>query len=117
MKTYQGRCHCGSVTFRFESEPITAGIRCNCSMCRRKGAVMSTFVLAPSQINIEAEAGALGDYQFGNQVAHHHFCRNCGIYPFHQTMRQPGYYRVNLACIDELEPLQLPVEYFDGASL
>ncbi|MBW8190122.1 GFA family protein [Neiella marina] len=117
MKTYSGRCHCGAITFSFESEPIAIGLRCNCSMCRRKSAVMSTFALSPEQLRIVVKNDALADYQFGNQVAHHHFCRVCGIYPFHQTMRQPGHYRVNLACIDDIEPLSLPTEQFDGASL
>jgi hypothetical protein len=28
-KKYEGSCHCGNVTFTFESEPITGAMRCN----------------------------------------------------------------------------------------
>ena len=36
---YHARCHCGRVRFSFRSSKITAGIRCNCSLCVRRGAV------------------------------------------------------------------------------
>lgn len=118
MTTYSGNCHCGAVSFSFEHEPkIESGVRCNCSICKRKGAVMSPFTIAPEQFRIEAEEGILGMYQFGNKVARHFFCKSCGIYPFHQTLRQPGYYRVNLGCIDEIDTFSLSIEVFDGKSL
>ena len=40
-RTYQASCHCGAVRFRFRSEEITKGCRCNCSICVRKGIVTS----------------------------------------------------------------------------
>ena len=45
MITYCGSCHCGNVKFSFEHEPISNGVRCNCSLCKRKAAVMSDFTL------------------------------------------------------------------------
>lgn len=59
MPDYQGSCHCGAVRFRFSSEPINQGLRCNCSICVRKGALMSAFVVDTRQLQIEAEEGAL----------------------------------------------------------
>ncbi|GAA5315152.1 MAG: hypothetical protein AseanaTS_03560 [Candidatus Pelagadaptatus aseana] len=114
---YRGGCHCGAVRFEFASEPIASGLRCNCSLCRRKGAVMTAFVLAPEELNIEVKNNALATYEFGGQVAKHHFCKVCGIYPFHQTLRKPGHYRVNLGCVDGIDTTHLPFEVFDGASL
>ena len=38
---YQGSCHCGAVKFAYEGEKITKGLRCSCSICSRKGAMMS----------------------------------------------------------------------------
>ena len=78
---------------------------------------MSTFTLAPEQLDIIADADALGLYQFGTKVAKHFFCKECGIYPFHETMRQPGHFRVNLGCVDDVDTFTLPVEIFDGKSL
>ena len=117
MHTYQGSCHCGAVTFSFEGEPIDKGLRCNCSICRRKGAMMSDFTIAPEAFRYQAKDGALGLYQFGQHIARHYFCNNCGIYTFHQTFVKPGYYRVNLGCIDELDIYEFLYRVADGKEL
>jgi len=117
MQTYHGRCHCGAISFQFSGEPITQGLRCNCSLCVRKGALMSSAIYAPEQLHIQAAEGVLGCYQFGSAVAKHYFCRTCGIYPFHQTLRMPGHYRVNLGCVDGVDSLALPSQVFDGKAL
>lgn len=117
MKTYQGHCHCGSVQFTFQSPEVDRAIRCNCSMCARKGAAMLSHTLAPDALQINDNDGTLSEYQFGSFEAKHFFCSRCGIYTFHQTKRALGQYRVNLACIDEIDALALPVEVFDGKHL
>lgn len=118
MSTYKGSCHCGAISFSFEHEKIESGLRCNCSMCRRKGAVMSDFTLAPEKIDIQVKNDALGLYQFDTEIAKHFFCKTCGIYPFHETMRKPGHYRVNLGCIDTIDTNDLKnIDMFDGKSI
>ncbi len=114
---YRGSCHCGAIAFSYHGESIAKGLRCNCSICARKGAMMSTEVIAPEQLQIDAKPGVLGLYQFGEKTAKHYFCKECGIYPFHETARFPGHFRVNLGCIEGLDPLQLEVETFDGKHL
>lgn len=116
-ETYHGSCHCGAVRFSFESEPITRGLRCNCSICSRKGAMMTPDAYPPEEFKIEAKDGALGLYQFGSNVAKHYFCKNCGIYTFHETMRLPGHYRANLGCVEGIDPLKLEADVFDGRNL
>ena len=118
MKEYTGSCHCGAVRFTFTGpDTIENGLRCNCSICRRKGALISSFSLSPDEIRIDVEDDALATYTFGKQVAQHHFCRRCGIYPFHQTWRKPGHYRVNVGCIEGVDATSLPFDVFDGAAL
>jgi hypothetical protein len=117
LKNYQGRCHCGAVSFEISVPKIDKGMRCNCSICEKKGAVMTPFTIAPQYLKSNVEGDALSTYQFGTDVARHHFCNHCGIYTFHETMRMPGHYRVNVACIDGINSLELPVELFDGASI
>ena len=119
MKTYSGNCHCGNVSFSFDhDEAITSGVRCNCSICVRIGAIMSDFLIAPEKLTINLkEKDTLGLYEFDNKVAHHYFCNICGIYPFNQTFRAPDQYRVNLGCIDELDHENLEVGTIDGKSL
>lgn len=114
---YRGSCHCGAVRFAFEGEAITKGLRCNCSLCARKGAMMTHEVIAPEKFTIEAQQGALGLYQFGVKTAKHYFCRQCGIYPFHESSRKAGHYRVNLGCIDGIDTFALDADVFDGKNL
>lgn len=117
MAHYQGSCHCGAVKFSYEGETIDKGLRCNCSLCTRRGAMMSQEVIPPEHIHIEAEEGALGMYQFGEKTARHYFCTRCGIYPFHVTARFPDHYRVNLACVEGIDTFELPFDVFDGKHL
>jgi len=114
---YQGRCHCGAISFSFDSPAIERGIRCNCSICIRKGTSMSAFTLAPAELQIVDRDNSLNSYRFGSEVATHYFCRHCGIYTFHETLRKPGHFRVNLGCIEGINALELPADIFDGASI
>ncbi|MGI1670631.1 MAG: GFA family protein [Neptuniibacter sp.] len=113
---YSGSCHCGAVKFHFTAHTIADGLRCNCSICLKKGALMSNFFIAPEDLKIEAPEEVLSSYQFATHVAKHYFCNRCGIYTFHETKRKPGYYRVNLGCVDGIDSLSLPVVLADGAA-
>jgi len=118
MKTYKGSCHCGDVKFSFKQDEITEGLRCNCSICKRRGAIMGNFVIPPNDLTINLNNDdSLGLYEFGDKSAHHYFCTNCGIYPFHQTFRMPDHYRVNLGCLDDFETDDLSLGVFDGKSI
>ncbi len=90
MQDYKGSCHCGAVRFSYTGEAITKGLRCNCSVCSRKGAMMSTELIPEADLNINADEAVLGLYQFGAKTAKHFFCKNCGIYTFHETARRLG---------------------------
>lgn len=115
---YQGSCHCGNVSFQFEHDEIKSGLRCNCSICIRKGAVMTDFVIPPNELKYQVkEADSLGLYEFDTKIAHHYFCKTCGIFPFLQTLRMTEHYRVNLGCIDDIDYENLEVAVFDGKSL
>ena len=114
---YKGSCHCGAIQFQFEGPEITEGVRCNCSICRRKGATMTTYTVESGNISIEASEKILSKYEFGSCVAQHYFCSGCGIYPFHQSMLKPGQYRLNTGCIDGIDSSNLPFTVFDGVSL
>lgn len=114
---YRGSCHCGAIRFSFETEPITKGLRCNCSLCARKGAVMTPEMIPQAHLKIAAQEGALALYQFGQKTAKHYFCQRCGIYTFHETARKPGHYRANIGCLEGIDGFSLDVEVFDGKHL
>ncbi len=111
----KGSCHCGTVKFEVNTPATPAG-RCNCSLCRRKGALMSPFFPA-EQLKILSGEGDLTLYQFNTRVAKHYFCRHCGIYTFHQTRRDPKLWRVNLGCLDGVDTFSLEGTVANGASL
>ena len=115
LKNYHGSCHCQSVQFSFSCEPITKGCQCNCSICRRKGAVMSAQYFDDCFRLIQG-AENLKNYQFGDHAVNHYFCKNCGIYPFHEVVDTPGLYRVNLRCVEEVNLSTLEITHIDGAS-
>lgn len=114
MTTHTASCHCGAVRFEFDT-PVTPALRCNCSICRRKGALMSP-PMRREDLRIVQGEDMLSLYQFNSGDSEHYFCKVCGIYPFHQSQKDPVRWRVNLGCVDGLDSLALPYDVFDGAS-
>ncbi|MBB3258333.1 hypothetical protein F4827_003201 [Paraburkholderia bannensis] len=110
-----GSCHCGAVRFEVRTA-IAPASRCNCSLCRRKGALMSP-PFAAAGLTITRGEEDLTLYQFNTRVAKHYFCRHCGIYPFHQTRRDSRLWRVNLGCLEGVDVYALEAGVNDGASL
>jgi hypothetical protein len=113
---YKGSCHCGKVTFEFEAE-LTGAVRCNCSICARKGALLSA--ISREKLQVFAWGDDLGTYTFGNRAIAHRFCRTCGVHPFAEDLGE-GSERsvyVNVHCVDELNLATLPIFDFDGRAL
>jgi hypothetical protein len=109
--THRGCCHCGRVRFELDATPDHA-VACNCSICRRRGALW--HFVADAQLRIEAAPDALTLYRFGTRTAQHWFCRTCGVAPFARPRIAPHGWVVNLRCIDGLDLAALPVQPFDG---
>ena len=78
---------------------------------------MSSTIIPPELIEIADEYGVLSTYKFGTGTARHHFCNRCGIHTFVETRLNPGHYRINLGCVDELNALHIPEIIYDGKSL
>ena len=118
-KTYRGSCHCGAVGFEADLDIAAGTGKCNCTICRKMrlwsaNATEQTFRLVTGQ-------DVLTDYQGTNQVAHHFFCKICGIHAFDRidlpNMTGHVYYNVSIACLDGLDIdalMSAPVSYFDG---
>ena len=113
MKTYTGTCHCGEVVFAFEADEISKGLRCNCSICKRLGVVMSMKV-APEQFRVLAGRESVKVYLFGDKVVPHSYCDRCGIYVFYENEQQC---RVNLGCVDEVDTFTIEIVQYDGRNL
>ncbi len=113
-ETRTGGCHCGAVRFSVDLPEGWYALRCNCTLCSMKGNVMIDVPL--DALTITRGQDELTLYTFGTHQAKHHFCRHCGIHPFHQLRSNPQEYGINAVCIDGMSPYdfaELPV--YDGA--
>lgn len=111
-----GQCHCGSVVFEVELANGLGNLRrCNCSLCRRKGAVMAS--VPTSRLHVVKGADKLTLYQWNTKQAKHYFCSVCGIYTHHQRRSNPSEFGFNVACLEGIDPFALgPVAVGNGAS-
>jgi hypothetical protein len=74
-------------------------------------------VVAPEHFKLLTGEEHLSLYQFNTRTAKHYFCRMCGIYTFHRPRTNPGIYRVNVGCLEGVDPFSLEVGLNDGSSL
>jgi hypothetical protein len=114
MKTYSGSCHCGAVRFEIDTD-FPELTMCDCSMCRRKNALM--VKVHESRFRLLAGADSLSGYQFHTKTARHYFCRVCGIYPFHRKRVSPDNFGVNVFCLDGFDATGIPVRQAAGAAM
>ena len=111
---HSGSCHFGSVQFELS---LPNGLeqlrRCDCSMCRRRGAIVESVPLDGTNVIKGGELLSL--YQFNTKTAKHYFCSNCGIYTHHQRRSNPEQYGFNVACLEGVNPFRLgEVPTMDG---
>ncbi len=114
MKTYRGSCHCGDVVFEIETDLDGVAV-CNCSICRRRNAVMHR--VTADRFRLLQGEDSLALYQFNTGAAKHYFCKRCGTYPFHRPRIAPDAYTVNVFCLDGVDRdlvATLPVTHIDG---
>lgn len=100
---HRASCHCGAVVMELElPNGIENPRRCDCSICRRKGAVVASVSL--SGIRILQGEEFLKLYQFNTHTAKHYFCSDCGIYTHHQRRSNPTEYGYNVGCLEGVNP-------------
>ena len=109
-------CHCGALRVGVRAD-LSDAMRCDCSICRRTGALWTSDTFGPEAVTVEDPGGLLRRYRFGTGVAMHHFCGRCGIHTHVSTRLDPGRFRVNLACVDALDLGSIAVETYDGRAL
>lgn len=113
MTTLGGGCHCGAVRFEVESPdgPVPL-LDCNCSMCGRTGFLH--LIVESCAFRLLQGADSLTEYQFGERIARHLFCRVCGVKSFYVPRSHPDGYSVNARCLDDYASLDFSIETFDG---
>ena len=116
QERHKGSCHCGSVEFELDLPDGLLDIRrCDCSLCRKRGAIAASIPL--SGIHIIKGQELLTLYQFNTKTARHYFCANCGIYTHHQRRSNPAQYGFNVACLEGINPLMIDdIPTYDGVN-
>ena len=103
---HRASCHCGAVVLELDlPDGIVDPHRCDCSICRRKGAIAATVPVGSLRVVQGAEFLRL--YQFNTMTARHYFCSICGIYTHHQRRSNPEEYGYNVGCLEGVNPFEL----------
>ena len=109
-------CHCGSVELELTlPNGLENPRRCDCSMCRRRGAIVASVSL--DNLKVVKGTNLLSLYQFNTMAAKHFFCSKCGIYTHHQRRSNPSQYGFNVGCLEGVNPFELKeVPVMDGVN-
>lgn len=112
--TLTATCHCGAVRVEVPARP-DALTDCNCSICRRTGALWALFPVG--SIRVLARPEDLIDYVWGPKTIRTVRCRDCGCVT-HWEPLQPqsdAIVGVNARSFDPTELGDVRIRHFDGA--
>ena len=113
VEHYQGSCQCGAVAFEVDTD-LDQVNACNCSRCRRLGAVWS-FVPA-GQVSMVRD-GPTTEFLFNREAISHRFCPTCGVEAYAVGEKDgQKIIGVNVNCLYGLDPRNLSLTMVDGAS-
>jgi len=114
--TLKGSCHCGKIRYTAIDRP-TEAMSCNCSICRRKGALL--HFTTPDRFALQAAREDISVYTFNKHIIRHQFCKNCGCAPFAEVTAPDGraMIAINLRCADDIDLATIRITEFDGAGL
>ncbi|WP_371168414.1 GFA family protein [Aliiroseovarius sp. 2305UL8-7] len=109
----KGGCHCGAVTF--EVDPPEFVVSCNCSICRRYGALWTHC--PPNNGTILTGQDNLKTYSWGDKMIDFCSCKTCGAVTHWAAGENADQDRIALNM--RMAPLEvmdgLKVRRFDGA--
>ena len=106
-------CHCGAVRVELPRMPRTL-TSCNCSICRRYGALWAYYT--PASIRVVCAKGATSSYSWGSKNIRFVHCRRCGCVTHYERVR-PSSHRigVNARNLDPALIASVRIRRLDGA--
>ncbi len=115
--SYKTSCHCGAVTIEMQ-RPIRKMTQCNCSICRRYGALWA--YQQRKAVRVIAAKGALKAYTWGKGELEFFHCSKCGCTMHYERSERRAdgsdMSAVNMRNIDDPSRISnLPIRLFDGA--
>jgi hypothetical protein len=106
-------CHCSAVRIEAPHAPDEVK-ECNCSICRRTGALMAYY--SPKDVRVNPESGATDIYMWGDREIEFHRCKVCGNFthwsPIDKAIDRMG---VNARLMPPELLVDIRVLKFDGA--
>ena len=106
-------CHCGAVQVEVPHAPNEVK-ECNCSICRRTGALMAYY--SPKDVRVIPESGATDIYTWGDREIEFHRCKVCGNFthwsPVDRALDRMG---VNARLMPPEILVDIRILKFDGA--
>ena len=83
----EASCHCGAVRLEVAAAPETV-TDCNCSICRRLGALWAYY--PPEQVRFLSPREATFFYSWGDHDLEFHHCKVCGCTTHWEAVEKPG---------------------------
>ncbi len=109
----EGSCHCGLVRWRFDGKAADSATACNCTICRRYGALWA-YDFENEGIHVSGPTRAY----IRGQMIEFHFCPTCGCVAFwrSQHLEAGGRLRiaVNLRLAEPEAVADIPIQRYEG---
>ena len=107
-------CHCGAVRIDLRELPATV-TECNCSICRRYGALWAYYTRG--QVTLHGAADQLAGYSWGDRQIEFRHCRHCGCLTHYESVEKgpDSRFAVNARMLPPDLMAALTVRHFDGA--
>jgi hypothetical protein len=107
-------CHCGALQVTVPRHPRTL-TACNCSICRRYGALWAYY--RADTVRLERAAGAAEDYLFGSRHRRFVRCATCGcVTHWERARRSPAsHMAVNARLLEPEVIAGVRIRLLDGA--
>jgi hypothetical protein len=112
---YEASCHCGNVRIEFSTLPATV-TECNCSICRRYGALWAYF--RREQVSVKADATRQSAYCWGDRSIEFWHCSDCGCLTHYESVGKDAGRRfaLNARMLPLEQARSIAVRHFDGAA-
>lgn len=110
----RGTCHCGAVSWTLNCKPARL-VECNCSICRRLGALWAHMAIADVHISGSTSSYVRRDADCDGEISFN-FCKLCGV-TTHWSPTEEGSDRmaVNARLAEPADIEGIELKHFDGA--
>lgn len=118
LSRHTGSCHCGALKFQVDVDLSQGAIRCNCTICTKLALLVAHTKPENLKLITPASEADLGLYQFARKYSKYFFCKKCGAHCYSRynipEINSGDMVRVNVNCLDDVDPMTLKVGYLDA---